>query len=183
MGVAPCHPLLVAVTIRELEAGEWPLLRDLRFRSLAESPDAFRPTVEELEAMADEEWIDVVRSTVEHPRGLLAVADGDNGPVGVVFGRVTEDGSTTVIGAMWVGPAVRGQGAGRALLDAALAWGWTVGARRASLWVVADNGPAFRLYRSAGFEPTGETGRLRDGSDIPIVQLALERIALANQQG
>ena len=173
----------MAVTIRELEAAEWSLFRDLRLRALTESPDAFRPTVTELEAIADEEWIDLVRSTVEHPRGLLAVAEGDGGPVGVVFGRVTDDSATTVVAAMWVEPTARRQGVGAALLEEALTWGWTVGAQRAELWVVADGGPAFRLYRSAGFQPTGETGTLREDSDIPIVQLAVEKAARPDSDG
>jgi GNAT superfamily N-acetyltransferase len=168
-----CDACSVAVTIRELEAGEWSLFRDVRIRAVTESPDAFRPTLDELEVMADEEWMDLVRSTVEHPRGLLVIAESDGVPVGGVFGRITEDGATTVIGAMWVDPTVRKQGVGSSLLDKTLAWGRSSGAHLAELWVVADNGPAFRLYRAAGFEPTGATGTLREDSDIPIVQLSL----------
>jgi hypothetical protein len=75
---------------------------------------------------------------------------------------------------MWVAPESRRQGVGRALRDEALSWGRSNGAHRAEPWVVSDNGPAYRMYRSAGLESTGETGVLRAGADIPVVLLATE---------
>lgn len=171
------------VTVRQLEAGEWELFRDLRLRSLADAPDAFRPTLAETAAIPDREWADLVRSTVEHPRGLLLAADDEHGAVGVLFARLgggegtsvyggtPDDPATVDIGAMWVDPRVRGRGAGRALLEEAMAWGRRRGAERARLWVTDGNGPAVRLYRGAGFAPTGETGTLREGSDLAIVAM------------
>lgn len=122
--------------------------------------------------MMDDEWIEVVERTVNHPRGLLLVAEQGDDAVGVAFGRITEDEATMEIAAMWVAPEVRRLGVGRRLLDQALSWGRSSGAQQAELWVVADNGPAFSMYQAAGFEPTGETGLLREGSDIPIVLMA-----------
>ncbi|HVW92675.1 MAG TPA: GNAT family N-acetyltransferase [Devosia sp.] len=51
-----------------------------------------------------------------------------------------------------VRPDRRGQGLGRAVMQAALNWTYEAGARQAALQVLADNAPAVRLYRSLGFE-------------------------------
>jgi GNAT superfamily N-acetyltransferase len=139
---------------------------------LSDAPDAFRPTLAEEQRMTDDEWIELVERTVNHPRGLLLVAERGDGAVGVAFARITEDESTMEVGAMWVAPDARRQGVGRGLLNEALSWGRSSGAQQAELWVVADNGPAFRMYRASGFEPAGETGLLRESSDIPIVLMA-----------
>ena len=158
--------------VRALQADEWELFRDLRLRSLEDAPDAFRPTLAEEQALSDDEWIDLVASTVEHPRGLLLVAEQGGGAVGVAFARVGEDGTTTHVGAMWVEPQARGGGVGRALLDEGLTWGRNQGSARAELWVTDGNNSATRLYGAAGFEPTGQTGVLREGSDLTVSALS-----------
>lgn len=48
-------------------------------------------------------------------------------------------------------PHMRGQGLGRRIVRTALDWGRSRGAKKAWLQVVADNGPANRLYESEGF--------------------------------
>lgn len=61
---------------------------------------------------------------------------------------------------------------GRSLLAEVLAWGRDSGAVRAELWVVDDDGPAQRLYETAGFTKTGETDSLRPGSDPDVAAMA-----------
>ena len=56
----------------------------------------------------------------------------------------------TWLHALYVGPAQRGQGVGRALLAEAQAQ-----AARLELWVLATNLPARRFYRRAGFVEAG----------------------------
>jgi ribosomal-protein-alanine N-acetyltransferase len=60
---------------------------------------------------------------------------------------------------MWVDPAARGTGVGRALLEAVQAWGSSWGAKEIVLWVFESNRPAIRLYETSGFE------HLMSGSD------------------
>ena len=50
--------------------------------------------------------------------------------------------------------ACRGQGLGRQLLDAAMAWALARGARRVQLLADADNQPALDVYRHLGWQPT-----------------------------
>lgn len=77
-------------------------------------------------------------------------------PCGLVLVRRTaEDCEILTIG---VTPAMRNQGVGAALLDAACDWGSRIGARRVVLEVAGDNRAALRLYDNAGF---GRCGRRR----------------------
>jgi GNAT superfamily N-acetyltransferase len=124
--------------------------------------------------MSDDEWIDLVASTVDHPRGLLLVADQAGDAVGLTFARVSEDGITTHVGAMWVEPDARGGGVGRELLGEALSWGRSLGSTRAELWVTVGNSRAERFYAAAGFAPTGKTDVLREGSHLKVIALSLD---------
>ncbi|WP_017589083.1 GNAT family N-acetyltransferase [Nocardiopsis ganjiahuensis] len=62
------------------------------------------------------------------------------------------DGESVAVCAMVTARAARGRGVAGAILADLLAWAHDKGARRAYLCVVADNEPALRLYRGAGFE-------------------------------
>lgn len=53
--------------------------------------------------------------------------------------------------AIWTDPAARGQGVGRLLLDAVIAFGRDQGFQQTSLHVWRDNAPALALYRDRGF--------------------------------
>jgi ribosomal protein S18 acetylase RimI-like enzyme len=57
--------------------------------------------------------------------------------------------------AIYVVPAWWAAGAGRALMDTALAALRADGYLRAVLWVLADNTRARRFYQRAGFAPDG----------------------------
>lgn len=62
------------------------------------------------------------------------------------------DGESVAICGMVTVRAARGRGVAGVVLADLLAWAHDKGARRAYLCVVADNEPALRLYRGAGFE-------------------------------
>lgn len=158
--------------IRPLESDEWRLWRSLRLRAVEESPDSFRSTLVEESAEADDWWRDLIGATVQHPRGLLLVAEANSDPVGMLFGRLDDDTEVLEIGAMWVDPEVRRHGIGNGLVEAAIAWAGAAGAARADLWVAKGNTAAEQLYRKAGFTATGETDLLREGSDIEIIRLS-----------
>ena len=65
--------------------------------------------------------------------------------------------------AVYLHPDARGQGAGAALLNAAMASARAKGATRVALWVNGKNGPARRMYERLGFV---ETGRIPEGIAI-----------------
>lgn len=160
-------------TVRPVQANEWRTWRSLRLRALEDSPDAFAHTKDEEEAYPDEWWIDIVASTIEHPRGALWFAELNGEPVGMLFARLDEPIELLEIGAMWIAPQARGAGLGAALLNEAMQWGRSAGAATARLWVATANPAAASLYESHGFEPTGESKPLRPDSPITARELEM----------
>jgi ribosomal-protein-alanine N-acetyltransferase len=83
--------------------------------------------------------------------GRLAL-DGDM-PVGLVLWRVAADEAEILT--ICTAPDRRRQGAGRFLLEAAIAAISATGGRRLLLEVAVDNGPAIALYGALGFTEAG----------------------------
>ena len=75
---------------------------------------------------------------------------------------------------MWVDPAARGLGAGRALLVPCIAWAKHQGARQLRLSVTTGESPAARLYAAQGFQPVGDADALRPGSSRMAQAMALD---------
>ncbi len=159
---------------RILTAEDWELWRDLRLRSLADSPHAFGSTLEREQAFTEEDWRGRVAGwtapdeTVAGP-AVLAEADGE--PVGIGGGFRDEPGMLHVV-AMWTDPAWRGRGVGRLVLDALRAWADERGLRL-HLDVEAGNTGARRLYERYGFTATGASRPLRPGSTYSCDRMVL----------
>ena len=161
----------MSVVIRAIGEEEWPLWRKLRLRALADSPDAFRSTLEKESNQPDTSWAEIVGTTAEHPLGGLWIATVDGEGAGMLFGRIDPGHMTLQVGAMWVAPEFRSHGVGSGLIEAALAWGRTSGASVAQLWVTEGNAAAAAFYRRHGFQPTDETQALRPGSHLTVRKL------------
>ena len=160
--------------IRELERHEWALFRELRLRALGDAPDAFARTLAEALAQPDSYWLQLTRSVTEPGGQVMLVAEEEGRPVGLAFGLFDKEREKTGhVGGMWVDPAARGAGAGRALLDAAVAWARSRGLDRLELWVTEGNAPAERLYRRAGFSDTGKRDVLASNTSLHTKQMAL----------
>ena len=113
--------------------------------------------------VADDVWQDQFERGVAADEFVTFFAE-DDAPVGMT-GAMIRDGHLNIFG-MWVAPEARGLGFGRALLEAVFTWGKIRGAGSARLAVTIGNDIGGRLYANAGFEPTGETEPLRDGSEL-----------------
>lgn len=81
-------------------------------------------------------------------RGYVSLLQDDS-VVGVALG-VLDEGWLGIFD-VFVQPSHRGNGYGRAVVEALLAWGVLQGAERAYLQVQMDNTIALQLYRSLGF--------------------------------
>jgi ribosomal protein S18 acetylase RimI-like enzyme len=138
------------VSVRELRPDEWREARELRLRSLAESPTAFLRTLAEEQAFGDEVWQE--RAAADARRGCF-VAEADGGLVGSAVGIA--DGHEAYLAAMWVAPEYRRRGVGLALVEAVVAWARSQGSAAVTLEVNESLGPAVALYERAGFRPTG----------------------------
>lgn len=151
--------------LRRLGPDDWEVLRDIRLRALAESPDAFGSTLDRERDFDEKEW----RRRLVRP--VFAVLDDDR-PVAMA-GAFTDEGRLQVWG-MWTDPDHRGRGHSRALLDALLGAAVADG-RPVSLHVNTANPVARAAYESYGFVPTGELEPLRPGSEQRIELMRLER--------
>jgi ribosomal protein S18 acetylase RimI-like enzyme len=144
----------VAVVVRRLGASEWPLLRAVRLRALADAPDAFGSTFDAEAGRSDEWWA----ASASNLAWFVATAGaGGDDQVGLVAGLPPgeEPDSRSVI-SMWVAATHRGRGVAVALLDAVERWARADGATALCLRVSDRNARAQRFYARQGFAPTGE---------------------------
>jgi ribosomal protein S18 acetylase RimI-like enzyme len=115
----------------------------------------------------------VVRPEIAHyiegwpgPGEMGFVAYDSGGPLGAVWWRYlrAEDAGYGYVAAdipeltLGVVAACRGQGVGRALMEAIIAAGGQQSVRALSLSVEVENATAHRLYRHLGFEVVGRVG-------------------------
>jgi ribosomal protein S18 acetylase RimI-like enzyme len=163
------------VRIRQLEPHEWALIRELRLRALADSPDAFARTLAEALGENDAYWVSLAASVTKPNGQVMFVAELDGRPVGLAFGLFDKERATTGhVAGMWVDPEARGRGAGRALLESVIAWARSRVLDRLELWVTKGNGAAARLYERAGFSDTGRRDALASNPTLQIIQMALD---------
>lgn len=96
-------------------------------------------------------------------RGMITAAFDAHGTcIGVVVagrGKRKKNAHTALIDPIVVARAFRGQGAGRLLLDEAVAWARSQRIEKLCLDVFASNRAAVALYRSAGFVEDGRQRR------------------------
>ena len=158
-------------TVRRLRADEHTLLRDVRLRALRDTPLAFGSTLAREAAYEPEQWqrwaVDAARGDrqaifiVEPAAGLAnGVLDADEPALAHLY-------------AMWVAPQARGTGAGRALVEAVVAWAAERGAARLTTSVTEGNAAGAALYAAAGFADTGRREPLGHSDAVVAV---LERV-------
>jgi predicted GNAT family acetyltransferase len=141
------------------------VLRDVRLRALADSPDAFGSTLERELGLEEQEWR---RRSV----GPVWVVEVDGRAVAMA-GTFPNDGVLQVWG-MWTDPAHRGRGHARALLDALVGQAVSEGSPVA-LHVNISNPGARAFYESYGFVGTGELEPLRPGSEQRIELMTINQ--------
>jgi len=147
-------------TLRALAPDDWETFRDIRLRSLADSPDAFGSTWERERAFTEAEWrrrLGVPVYVVEDPRPVA------------IGGTFDQEGVPHVWG-MWTDPAHRGRGHAWRILDALIPPGTP-----AQLDVNVTNDGARTAYQRYGFVGTGHLEPLRPGSDQRIELMVLRR--------
>jgi predicted GNAT family acetyltransferase len=146
--------------LRRLSPDDWADFRDIRLRSLADSPDAFGSTLAREEGFTESDWRRRLAGpvyVVDDPRPVSVGGIFDNDGVGQVWG-------------MWTHPDHRGRGHARRILDAV-----TPLLPRVQLHVNITNGDARTVYERYGFVGTGEVVPLRPGSEMQIELMVLNR--------
>lgn len=95
-------------------------------------------------------------------RVALVVAEDVDGIAGFVLvtapgtGGADDPADAAYLSLLAVAPRAQGRGVGRELLAAAVTAAARSGQPRVVLHALEDNAPAVRLYRGAGFRPSGE---------------------------
>lgn len=140
------------IRIRRIAPGDGPILRDLRLRSIADSPGAFGQPFDEARARPDSEWQREARRAAHGDERAWLIAEGPGGTVGIVQGRRRRP-STLLLFSMWVDPTSRRHGVGRLLIGALESWARRSAASETVLWVLAANQEAIEFYRRLGFMP------------------------------
>ena len=163
------------INVRPISPGEGERLRAIRLTALADAPEAFGQTLEQARAMLDDEYDTWAESGAAEDDRLFLAAERQNQWVGMVGGH--DQGERVELISMWVTPAVRSRGVGRALIGSFLDWAFTKAAEEAFLFVGESNKPAKALYSSMGFRPTGKVAPLAWNSRIRELEMAR---ALAN---
>lgn len=153
---------------------EWKTYRNLRLRALLDSPDAFGSTHEAEATRTDAMWSARVAEATSSGKDRLLLAFDHDTACGLVWCRLSDDEPAVAhLFQMWVDPATRGMGAGRALLREAVSWAQRVGARSVRLGVTAADTPAMRLYLACGFRPDGVPQPLREHSALVAQPMSL----------
>jgi ribosomal protein S18 acetylase RimI-like enzyme len=139
--------------VRPLDDGDAAAWQALRLASLLECPTAF--------AASHAEEVDVPLDTIADrlrptPGSVMLGAFDDRtlvGTCGLHRERLAKLAHKAVLWGVYVAPPARGQGVGRALIQAALNEARTrLQVRRVLLGVNVTNAPAIALYEACGFE-------------------------------
>ena len=159
--------------VRVLTADDWAVWREVRLRSLLESPGAFGSTYEGELGFTEQFW----RARLGDPEAVSVLAFQDGAPIGMGAGFQDLPGHLHVV-AMWVAPQARGQRVAHLVLDALRSW---ADERRLLLHldVYTANEAARRTYEAYGCLPTGATSLLREDVAERMV-LPAERDASAS---
>ncbi len=159
------------IAVKTALAQDWELIRDVRLRSLEDSPEAFTSNYAREAAFDEITW----RDRASTCRWFVAF-DGSQS-VGVAGGllAVPEQPGTRELVGMWVAPTHRGRGIARLLLDAVGRWASSDGASLLTLGVRESNRRAQAAYLSMGLQSTGDfvAERGQSGRSIEIMDLNL----------
>lgn len=147
----------VAVSVTQVTPEDWKLHRDLRLDMLADAPEAFWASQDEVRARTEQQW----RTEIRGPRlHLQARRDPEVlGGIAVLPQGYTPEHQIAdheiILASLWVRPSARGTGASRALFGAAARLALDL--KRPTVLLEVDDGNvhARRLYDRLGFVETG----------------------------
>jgi RimJ/RimL family protein N-acetyltransferase len=139
------------IDIRRLSPAEAPLYRAIRLEALQRDPDAFGSTFAEESAHP----LTVFAERLERSAVFGAFCGGDlQGTAGFFVQPGAKHAHKGMLVGMYVGPAARGAGIGRRLVEAVIDYARGQ-VELIQLRVISDNDVARRLYARLGFEEYG----------------------------
>jgi ribosomal protein S18 acetylase RimI-like enzyme len=163
----------VPVEIRRVQKDDWRALRAVRIAALADAPDAFGTTHAQALERTDAWWIEWCATSADSETQAMVLAWDDATPLGMA-GAYRDDGGRWNVISMWVDPAARGRGIGRALLDSVVAFAREHGAEEVALGVTDGNDAARTLYETYGFTDNGDFEPLASNPTLNVRYLTLK---------
>ncbi len=138
----------------------------VRLRALQESPLAFGSTYANESLLTDADWLTrAVQWSSPMSKGYLALISSE--PCGIAATFLDElDTRRAHLVSMWVDPAQRRSGIGRALIEAIRAWAKKNGAELLRLTVTSSNLGAIEFYKQNEFVMTGNTEPYPNDSNL-----------------
>jgi ribosomal protein S18 acetylase RimI-like enzyme len=152
------------VHIARLGPEDWREFRAVRLAALGDAPHAFGSVLVNEQALGEAAWRAKLASRTQFA-ACDTVSGATDPPANSIVGTVGgyPDGDAIELISMWVAPAARGRGVGRALVECVIVLARGAGCREVRLAVSEGNAAAERLYARAGFVRTGVTHRIRPG--------------------
>jgi RimJ/RimL family protein N-acetyltransferase len=145
-----------APIVRRIRATDAARLRALRLEMLADSPLVFLETLAEAAQRPHTEFAQLAAESADGPAVARFVIERNGRLIGHVGGAIRPaDGTATVVFAVYLTPAHRGQGLLAELFDALAAWSCSAGRPELLLEVMVGNHRAIRAYERLGFVDTG----------------------------
>lgn len=163
----------VAIEVKPLLPHEWPTLKQVRLRALADAPDAFSTTLAQAEAYSDDDWRTRAGRFAIGPPAAMCIAYMDGMPCGMMSCYPAASAKQAAeLTAAWADPAARGQGVADALVASIAGWARAQGFALLQAWVVENNPRAIAFYKKVGFAETGPREPVAPGSPHSMVLLA-----------
>lgn len=156
--------------VKPLLPHEWPVLKSVRLRALADAPDAFSTTWTQAQAYSDRDWQARAGRFMVNPPAAMRIAYLNGTPCGMMSCYPTspanqDERPVAELTAVWVDPTVRGQGIGEALMASVVEWAGFQGIAVLQAWVTEGSHRAIAFYKKVGFEETGQ--RQAEGPNAP----------------
>ncbi|MEA5359665.1 GNAT family N-acetyltransferase [Amycolatopsis sp., V23-08] len=155
------------IHVRRLTPDDALVLREIRLRALADTPENFGSLLAVERTKSDDDW----RAWLAE-RAWFAAFDGDTA-VALVCGWA--GAAEWLVFSMWVAPQLRGHGLAARLVDAVRVAAGESGAQAIALHVFEGNDRARRVYERLGFVPTGDSEDVPGKGRRQLMRLALTR--------
>jgi ribosomal protein S18 acetylase RimI-like enzyme len=163
------------ISIERITAESALVFKHIRLRALQESPTAFSSTFAKESQLSDDEWQRRAARWSGACTDAIFLAFDEDVVCGIVGSHLEpENARRAHVISMWVDPEYRRAGAGKALIDAVVAWNQSHGVHEISLMVTSVNAGAIAFYERLGFRKTGVTGEYPNDPAIIEYEMVLK---------
>jgi ribosomal protein S18 acetylase RimI-like enzyme len=162
-------------TIRAVQAGDGPIVRDVCMQMLLDAPEAFNATLAEVEGRSPSEWVLFVERCAQETDMSAFLAEDSSGVCGFVRADATDPDAppgAVVVSQLWAAPRRRGMGLGRELMNVVTRWAEDRQANLISLGVVESNLEVQKFYERLGYADIGIRVPLPSNPTMQVVVMA-----------